>query len=115
MRMKRRILALVLLLSVATTLLGAATLQSLVHKQPLAACHAHTHPAQSPVPVNHLCCGTGHQTAILQKCATGGYSLDCVSLVSDFPKPLNGQDSLHSHSSGIVLPGSPPAKTPLRV
>jgi len=106
MRMKRKTLATVLLLFVATTSFGAATLQSLVHNQPLPACHAHTHPAHSPVPVNHLCCGTGHQTVILQKCATGGYSLDCVSLVLDFPKPLNRQDDFHSLSSGIVLPGS---------
>jgi hypothetical protein len=115
MRVKRKILAIALLLSVATTLLGATTLQSLVHSQPPAACHEHSHPAHSPAPVNHLCCGAGHQTAILQKCATIGYSLNCVSLVSDGSQRLNGIDSSHSFSSGIVLPGSPPAKIPLRV
>lgn len=114
MRMKRKVLALALLLSMATTLVGPTTLLSLVPNPPLAACHAH--PRQhSPVPVNHLCCGPGHQVAILQKSVTSGYSPDTVFLISDLPKPLRRQDSCVVFPGGVVLPGTPPGKTPLRV
>jgi hypothetical protein len=113
--MRTRKLLVLVLLSVATTLLGAAALVSLAHGQALPACHAHAQPAHSPVPINHLCCGVGHQTAILQKCETGSYSLDRVFRVSDSPRLLEGQDSFQSFSRGMVLSSSPPGKTPLRV
>ena len=114
--MRTRKLPIVLVLFfVATTLLDAAPLASLVHTKPLPACHAHANPPHSPAPTNHLCCGVGHQTAILQKCATGSYSLDCVFRVSDFPRLLNRQDSFQSFSRGIALSSSPPGETPLRV
>jgi hypothetical protein len=114
MRMERKILALARLLSVATISFGATTFLSLVHNQPLAACHAHPH-RHSPTPVNHLCCGAGHQAAILQNSATSGYSPHVVFLVSGSPKPMRWQDSFMISPSGIVLPGTPPGKTLLRV
>lgn len=118
MRIKAKILAIALLLSVATTLLGESMLQSLIRSQQLEGCHEHGHrPARSssPSPVSHLCCNAGHEAAILPDRLDLGYSLIHVSLPSDCPELLIRKTSFRSFSSTIVLPSSSPGKLQLRI
>ncbi len=114
MQMQRK-MATILLLSVAMTLLGATTLQSLVRSQPPAACHEHSHPAHSPEPVNHLCCGVGHQVAILQEPAKLQPCLACVSLVAERAELLIAPHSAESFSNPLISASFEPILVFLRI
>jgi hypothetical protein len=115
MRIKRKTLAIALLLSVAATFSGATTLQVLVESQSPAGCHGHGRPTRSPEPQSHLCCEAGHQTAILQSSVRVGDSANFVSRIPDFLELLSTQDCVLNFSSGMVFLGSPPANPQLRV
>jgi hypothetical protein len=77
-------------------------------------CPVHRQPSPSPSPIDHRCCQSGHDAAMLQKVANPQRDVLVAVLLRSDRKPVS-HDVLALFSDEATSPGTPPAKLQLRI
>jgi hypothetical protein len=113
-----KILALLLLLDVATALLLAQQLGSPgTNEQPAAVCHQHSDKPPVPHPGGHACCQVGHHPAVLQQSLPSPsrsvllYPANSI----EFGRPSADDPASSRFKMELILPGDTPHANILRI
>lgn len=106
--------------ALVVVLLAAVTMASVAAEQlvPVGAPQqrpvgCHENGSNTPGPVSHRCCQTGHHAALLHQCLTSP-SLQAAALV-EFAEPALIAEGLSSVRNLSIPPGSPPIMPSLRI
>src|SRR4029077_15482811 len=77
-------------------------------------CPVHRQPSPSPSPIDHRCCQSGHDAAMLQKVANPQRDVIVAVFLRSDRKPVS-HDVFALFSDEATSPGTPPAKLQLRI
>jgi len=114
MQVKTKVLGTLLLVLIVWSISSASLLSLPSEQGRTSGCPMHRQSIPPSAPTTHNCCQSGHNAAMLQKPANSQHVVDFVVLLSSERKPMP-QQVFAVFPDEAASPGTPPAKSQLRI